>query len=88
LFETFQSLKPESHRRDGLRLFKKYFEIFYDQVLKPITDLNEREKVLRSTKFMVHLTEFISVSLTDFHDSVRDEAANLLISMTERFLPP
>ena len=49
LFETFQQLKPESHRRDGLILFRRYLEIYYDQVLKPIKELRERDIVLRNT---------------------------------------
>ena len=88
LFETFQQLKPESHRRDGLQLFRRYLQIFYDSVLMAVTDLKERDRLLRRTKFMTHVTGYLAVSLSDFHDSIREEAANLLVCMTERFLPP
>lgn len=87
LFETFQLLKPESHRRDGLRLFKQYFEIFYDEVLKVIADHQDRDKVLREIKFFIPITEFLNINISDFHDSVREESCNLLNSMTQRFLP-
>lgn len=36
---------------------------------------------------MTPITDFIAKNISDFHDSIREESANLLISMTERFLP-
>ena len=37
---------------------------------------------------MTAITDQIINNLSDYHDSVREEASELLVSMTERFLPP
>lgn len=53
-----------------------------------VPDLSERDRLLRKTKFMPFITDYLATNLSDFHDSIKEEAANLLVCMTERFLPP
>ena len=39
-------------------------------------------------KFLSYFTEYANDHLGDFFDSVREEAQQLLLSITQRFLPP
>jgi hypothetical protein len=81
-------LKVESHKRDGYRILKQYLTEFYKQLLAPLTDVKEKEAVLRCTVFMAEVTDAVLADLGDYHDSVREECQLLLVCMASRFLPP
>jgi hypothetical protein len=62
--------------------------MYYDQILRPLNDHKLQEAILAGTTFMTAITDTILKNLGDYHDTVREEAQLLLVSMTERFLPP
>ena len=57
-------------------------------MLEPVSDLKQREALLMQTKFLAKMTDVILLNLGDYFDTVREEAQLLLVSMTERYLPP
>ena len=87
LLDSFEKIKQESHRKNGFKLLRLYFEELYKQVLEP-EDIKTREMILMSSKFMPKITDVILLNLSDYHDTIREESQLLLVSMTERFLPP
>jgi hypothetical protein len=81
LLDTFNEIKTEAHRRDGFRIIRLYMEEIYKQLLAPLTDYRAKELILQKTKFMTKITDSILSHLSDYHDSVREEAQLLLLSM-------
>jgi hypothetical protein len=69
-------------------MFKQYLTKFYTQVLEPITDAKEKQEILQAMQFLKPLTSLVLNNLGDYHDTVRDESQELLIFVTERFMPP
>jgi hypothetical protein len=49
-------------------------ELYYDQVLKPITKPSEREAALHTTGFLKELTAVIANNLGDYYDTVREQS--------------
>lgn len=88
LLDTFSEIKKQAHKTDGLKLFRIYLDLLYKQVFAPMKDYKEKEALLMNTKFMTKITDTILVSMGDYHDTVREESQLLLVSMTQRFLPP
>ena len=88
LIDTFEQIKREEHRKDGFKICRLYLEEFYKQLIAPNTDYKDSEKILQDSKFMSRLTSVILLNLNDYHDTIKDEAQLLLVSMTQRFLPP
>lgn len=89
ILDTFKDQKTEKIRASGMKLLRPYLELFYAQVLQPLKDdYKAQEVILKETTFMTKITDEILKNLSDYHDSVRDEALGLLVSMMERFLPP
>jgi len=85
---TFKAIRQEVNRRDGLRILRLYMDEFYKQLLAPLSDLKEKEAILMGTTFMTQITAELLVHLSDYYDTVREEAQLLLVCMTQRFLPP
>lgn len=85
---TFKASRQEANRRDGLRILRLYMDEFYKQLLAPLADHQEKEAILRATPFMTQITEELLVHLSDYFDTVREEAQLLLVCMIQRFLPP
>ena len=88
VLDTLKDQKQEKVRADGFKLLRQYLELFYTQILKPCKDFKDAEAILKDTKFMTKITNEVLKNMSDYHDSVREEALGLLVSMTERFLPP
>jgi hypothetical protein len=80
-------IKKEMHKVTGYKILKQYMLEFYGQLLQS-QDQKNQEEILRSTTFMQDITSQILADLDAYFDSVREEAQNLLVCMTERFLPP
>jgi hypothetical protein len=85
---TFKASRQEENRRTGLRILRLYMDEFYKQLLAPLSDYQEREAILRGTTFMTEVTAELLVHLSDYFDTVREEAQLLLVCMIQRFLPP
>ena len=85
---TFKAIRQEENRRAGLRILRLYMDEFYKQLLAPLSDYQEKEGILRGTTFMTQVTAELLVHLSDYFDTVREEAQLLLVCMIQRFLPP
>lgn len=55
---------------------------FYKQILAPMTDIKEKEKLLNQTTFMTKITDSVLANMSSYHDSVREEGQALLLHMT------
>ena len=80
--DTFKNIKSEKHKQDGFRILREYLKLLYKQVFSPITDIKFKERLLMSTVFFREITEVLVNNLTDYHDSVKEEAQLLLICIT------
>jgi len=78
---TFKASREEVNRRNGLKILRLYMDEFYKQLLAPLSDHKEKEAILKGTTFMTKVTAELLVHLSDYFDTVREEAQLLLVCM-------
>jgi hypothetical protein len=71
---TFKSIRNEKNKQDGIRILRLYLEEFNKQVLAPMPDFRNKELLLLETVFLAEITDEILIHLSDYYDTVREEA--------------
>lgn len=71
---TFKNIRNEKNKQNGLRILRLYLEQFHKQVLAPMPDYKNREVLLLDTVFLAEITDEVMVHLSDYYDTVREEA--------------
>jgi len=85
---TFKTIRTEINKREGLRILRLYLEEFNTQVIEPLPDYQNKEMLLLDTVFLAEVTDELLLHMSDYYDTVREEAQLLLVSLASRFLPP
>lgn len=86
--KTFKTIKNEKNKKDGLRILRLFLEAFNKQVIAPLPDFRNKEMLLLDTVFLSAITDEVLIHLSDYFDTVREEAQMLLVSISSRYLPP
>ena len=84
---TFKDIRNEQNKKDGLKIIRQYLDEFHKQVLAPMPDYKNKEQLLIDTVFLAEITDEVLEHLSDYYDTVREEAQLLLLSIAQRFLP-
>ncbi|CDW81095.1 UNKNOWN [Stylonychia lemnae] len=85
-FEIFHKLKKDSIRVETLKIIRRYLDLFITQIVTQ-KGLNSKLKLFSKLKFISQLSEELIKYLTDYHDSVREQAQLLLTDIIREFLP-
>lgn len=64
----------EKLMKQGLISLRSYLEIFYNQLVAPVKDKDERFNLISQTNFLSALAEDVIPLCSNYFDGVRDEA--------------
>lgn len=84
---TFVALRSDGLKQNGFFILRMYLTEYHKQLIAPLTDAREQEAIAVGAQFLVSVTDAILEGLEEYHESVREEAQQLLLCIARRFLP-
>lgn len=84
---TFAPARSEGLKQNGFFILRMYLIEYHKQLIAPLNDAREQEAVMMGAQFLVGITDSILDGLEEYHESVREEAQQLLLCIARRFLP-
>lgn len=76
----------ESLKREALKTIRMYLGVLYEQVVSKIDKDDDKVTQFKRTKFLKFITDSILPLMSDFYDSVREEACHLLEYIVDNFI--
>ena len=84
---TFAELRCEKLKQNGFLILRMYMIEYHKQLVSQLATPEEQETVILGSQFLAPVTESILEGLQEFHESVKEEAQQLLLCLARRFLP-
>ncbi len=88
-FEIHHKEKKENQKVELLQVIRRLVSTYYTQVLKLLEgdQISKLEKSRKACTFMPQLADWLVKYLTDYFDSVREQAQNLVSDIVCLFIP-
>ena len=84
---TFTVLRCDKLKQNGFFVLRMYMVEYHRQLVSQLATPEEQEAVILSSQFLAQVTDSILEGLQEFHESVKEEAQQLLLCLARRFLP-
>jgi len=84
---TFAELRCDKLKQNGFFILRMYMIEYHKQLISQLATPEEQEAVILGSQFLAEVTDRILDGLEEYHESVKEEAQQLLLCLARRFLP-